>query len=152
MRYEKIKRKNYTFLCFFESKCFTAFTCNYNFVCNQGSYIWEQKYQCGFYFCQMTPSPESQQGIGKLLVMAVISLLGQRQGQNLRQKCQILMETLNPHISGLERAFDKIQKPKIIYWEVAISPKGQNNSISCFNNSISCLTKEPYYHNISGQK
>ena len=62
------------------------------------------------------------------------------------------METLNPHISGLERAFDKIQKPKIIYWEVAILPKGQNNSISCFNNSISCLTKEPYYHNISGQK
>ena len=59
---------------------------------------------------------------------------------------------MNPHISGLERAFDKNQKPKIIYWEVAISPKGQNNSISCFNNSISCLTKEPYYHNISGQR
>ena len=68
------------------------------------------------------------------------------------QKYQILRETLNPHISGLERAIDKIPKPKIIYWEVAISLKGQNNSISCFNNSISCLTKEPYYYNISGQK
>ena len=41
-------------------------------------------------------------------------------------KCQILEETLNTHIPY--------------------------NSISCFNNSISCLTKEPYYHNISGQK
>ena len=60
--------------------------------------------------------------------------------------------TLNPHISGLEGAFDKIPKPKIIYWEGAMSPEGQNNSISCVNNSISCLTKEPYYHNISGQK
>ena len=61
-------------------------------------------------------------------------------------------ETLNPRISRLERAFDKIQLPKIIFWKVAISLKGQNNSISYFNNSISCFTKEPYYHNISGQK
>ena len=30
---------------------------------------------------------------------------------------------MNPHISGLERAFDKIPKPKIIYREVAISEK-----------------------------
>ena len=58
---------------------------------------------------------------------------------------EISMKTLNPYISGLERAFDKIPQTKIIYWEVAISIKGQNNSISS-------LTKEPYYHNISGQK
>ena len=70
----------------------------------------------------------------------------------MRQKKQNLGESLNPHISGLERAFDKIPDPKIIYWELAMSLKGHNNSISCFNNSISCLTKEPYYHNISGQK
>ena len=38
--------------------------------------------------------------------------------------------TLNPHISGLEGAFDKIPKPKIIYWEGDISLEGQNNSIS----------------------
>ena len=41
-------------------------------------------------------------------------------GTNCRAKVpKFLRETLNPHISGLERAFDKIQKPKIIYWEVA---------------------------------
>ena len=42
------------------------------------------------------------------------------EGQIVRQKCQIFGETLNPHISGLERAFDQIPKSKIIYWEVAI--------------------------------
>ena len=40
------------------------------------------------------------------------------EGQIVRQKCQIFGETLNPHISGLERAFDKIPKPKINYLEV----------------------------------
>ena len=45
---------------------------------------------------------------------------------------EISMKTLNPHISGLERAFDKIPKPKIIYREVTISLKGQNNFISLF--------------------
>ena len=37
--------------------------------------------------------------------------------------------TLKHHNSGLERAFDKIPKPNIIYWEVAISSDGQNKSI-----------------------
>ena len=40
--------------------------------------------------------------------------------------------------SGLERAFDRIPNPKIIYWEVPISLDGQNNFISCLDNSISC--------------
>ena len=35
---------------------------------------------------------------------------------------------------------------------MGIGQKGQNNSISCSNNSISCLPQEYYYHNISGQK
>ena len=35
---------------------------------------------------------------------------------------------------------------------VGIGQKGQNNSISCFNNSISFLAQEYYYHNISDQK
>ena len=34
--------------------------------------------------------------------------------------------TLNLHISGLNIAFDKIAKPRIIYWTVAISLEGQN--------------------------
>ena len=46
-----------------------------------------------------------------------------------RQNRQILRETLKPHMSGLEKAFDKIPKPKIIHSEVAISLKCQNNSI-----------------------
>ena len=37
--------------------------------------------------------------------------------------------TLKHHNSGLERAFDKIPKPNIIYWEVAIPSDGQNKSI-----------------------
>ena len=32
-------------------------------------------------------------------------------------------------ISGLEKAFDKISMPKIIYLEVVVSLKGQNNSL-----------------------
>ena len=44
----------------------------------------------------------------------------------------------------VERSFDKIPKLKIIYWAVAISLEGQNNSISgIVNNSIYCLTKNP---------
>ena len=53
------------------------------------------------------------------------------------------MEPYYYNISGKNLAFDKIPKPKIINWEVAISPNGENNSISC-------LTMEPYYYNISG--
>ena len=63
------------------------------------------------------------------------------------------------NISGQKWPFDKIPKPKIIYWELPISLKGQNNSISCLDYSISCLdkliscfAKELYYCNISGQK
>ena len=37
--------------------------------------------------------------------------------------------TLKHHNSGLERAFDKIPKHNIIYWEVAIPTDGQNKSI-----------------------
>ena len=63
---------------------------------------------------------------------------GHRSTQNVWQKYQILRVTLNHHISGLESAFDKISKPKIIYRTVASSSEGQNNSISCLDNSISC--------------
>ena len=56
------------------------------------------------------------------------------------------------NISGQKWASDKIPKPKTIYWEVDIWPKGQNNSISCFKNSISYLVKAPYKHNILGSK
>ena len=48
------------------------------------------------------------------------------------------------NISAQKWAFDIIPKPKIIYWKLAISWKGQKNSISCFNNSISCLAMQPY--------
>ena len=37
--------------------------------------------------------------------------------------------TLKHHNSGLKRAFDKIPKPNLIYWEVTISSDGQNKSI-----------------------
>ena len=37
----------------------------------------------------------------------------------------------------------KNQLPKIIYWE------SQNNSNSCFNNSISSLANQPKYYTIS---
>ena len=41
--------------------------------------------------------------------------------------------------------FDKIPNSNLIYWELTISLKGQNNAISSSDNSIFCWTKETYY-------